>query len=83
MRDEIKQQTFDINKSLEEVDEHFSAMVKQVQDEVNESRKRKEGVENGTHNKVSGCNGIKNNDGDMITNNNEEIINEVSVSYKN
>ena len=32
IRDEIKQQNFDINKSLEEVDEHFSAMVKQVQD---------------------------------------------------
>ena len=55
IRDEIKQQNFDINKNLEEVDEHFSAIVKQLQDEVNESRKRKEGGENGTYNKVSGC----------------------------
>ena len=31
----------------------------------------------------SGCNGIKNNDGDMMMNNNEEIINEVSDSHKN
>ena len=41
------------------------------------------GAENGTYNKVSGCNGIKNNDDDMMTNNNEEIIKEVSVSYEN
>ena len=33
-------------------------MVKQLQDEVNGSRKRKEGLENGTYNKVSGCNGV-------------------------
>ena len=58
IRDEIKQQNIDINKSLEEVDEHFRAIVKQLQDEVNESRKRKEGVDNGTCNKVSGCNGV-------------------------
>ena len=32
IRDEIKQQNFDINKSLEEVSEHFSVIVKQVQD---------------------------------------------------
>ena len=62
---------------------NFKNWKKQLQDEVNESKKRKEGAENGTYNKVSGCNGIKNNDGVMITNNNEEIINEVSDSYKN
>ena len=54
IRNEIKQQNVYINKSLKEVDEHLSVMVKQIQDEINENRKRKEGVENGTYNKVSG-----------------------------
>ena len=34
IREELKQQNVYINKSLKEVDEHFSAMVKQVQDEL-------------------------------------------------
>ena len=41
-------------------------MVKQLQDEVNGSRKRKEGLENGTYNKVSGCN--------VVDYNNESIV---------
>ena len=44
MRDKMKQQNVYINKSLEKV----SAMVIQVQDEINESIKRKQGVVNGT-----------------------------------
>ena len=56
-------------------------MVKQLQDQLNENK----------DNKVSGSNGINDNyesivgveSGDMMTNNNEEISNEVSESYKN
>ena len=61
MRDEMKQQNVYINTSLEKVSEHLSAIVIHVQHEINESMKRKQGVVNGTYNKVSGSIGINDN----------------------
>ena len=83
---DMKQQKVNINKGLKEIDEHCSTIVKQLQDEVDETRKRRESRESELK-QVSDFNSETNNKVDKLSANenmnNEEIINEVSDNYHN
>ena len=72
LRDVINKRDEKLEGDRGRLKENIEGELKQVSgyNGVNYNDESVMGVENGTDNKVSGCDSIKNNDGDMITNNN-------------